>query len=89
MTRTATPRTSRSDGADGWAPDWRHVGADALEARVVAITNWLAATDDLVEQADHYTDGQLAQVLRSAAGLVRERRDRLVDQARDLRMATK
>jgi len=66
---------------------WRNADADALEARVVAIQNWLAHTDNLLEQAEHHDDDQVALVLRSACGLLRERRNTLAEHANALRVA--
>lgn len=64
---------------------WRFKWADGLEARVVAIQNWLAHTDDLVAQAELANDQKLAAALRQIAALARERRDGLASEARELR----
>jgi hypothetical protein len=86
------PLTSRSspvrpDVEHALDSSWRDAEASALELRVVQIQNWLAHTDELVAMFGMHSDEQVAQVLRSAAGLLKERRNRLAEDARALRTA--
>ena len=65
---------------------WRELTAQALEARGRSLEEWIEHAVELEEQAELVDDAELVAALRSVAAIVRDRRDRLVDEALSLRM---
>jgi hypothetical protein len=66
---------------------WREADAAALDERVIGINDWLDHTEDLIAMFEFNEDDKLPTELQSVAGLVRSRRNDLV-QASDALKAT-